>query len=300
MPVIGFLSGRSPGEAAYLVAAFRQGLGETGYVEGKNLTIEYRWAEGRYDRLPTLAAELVGRRVAVITATGGSLAGLAAKAATTAIPIVFTSGGDPVKLGLVASINRPGGNVTGVSSIFAALGAKRLELLRGLMPKATVIGLLVNPNYPSALPEARDVQAGARTLGLQINIFNAGVESDFEPAFAAIVAQKMAGLLVGADAFLQGQRDQLVRLAARHAVPTMYVVRDFVDAGGLMSYGPSTTDAYRQVGVYTGRILKGEKPADIPVLLPTKFELVINLKTAKALGLAIPDKVLALADEVIE
>ncbi len=271
MPVVGFLSGRSPAEAANVVGAFRQGLGETGYFEGKNVAIEYRWAEGRYDRLPALAAELVGRRVEVIAATGGSVSGLAAKAATTTIPIVFTSGGDAVKLGLVASLNRPGGNVTGVNLIFGALGAKRLELLREL-----------------------------RTLGLQIAVLNAPGESDFEPAFAALIAQKMAGLLVGDDPFLQGHRDQLVRLAARHAVPTIYFVRDFVEAGGLMSYGPSITDAYRLAGVYTGRILKGEKPADLPVIQPTKFDLVINLKTAKALGLEIPPKVLALADAVIE
>jgi len=300
MPVIGFLSGRSPGEAASVVGAFHKGLAETGYSEGRNVTIEYRWADGRYDRLPALAAELVGRRVAVIAATGGSVSGLAAKAATATIPIVFSSGGDAVELGLVASLNRPGGNVTGVNLIFGALGTKRLELLHDLIPKAAAIAMLVNLNYPSAATEVQDVEDGAFTLGLKVNILNAGAESDLDPAFAAVVGQKMAGLLVGDDPFLLSQRDQLVRLAARHAVPAIYFSRDFANAGGLMSYGPSIIDAYRVVGVYTGRILKGEKPADLPVIQPTKFELLINLKTAKTLGLEIPAKLLVLADEVIE
>jgi putative tryptophan/tyrosine transport system substrate-binding protein len=300
MPVVGFLSGRSPAEAGYAVAAFRQGLGESGHVEGKNLKIEYRWADGQYDRLPALAAELVGRGVNVIAATGGSVAGLAAKSATTTIPVVFTSGSDPVQIGLVDSLNRPGGNVTGVSFLFADLGAKRLDLLRELLPRAAVIGLLVNPTYPSALPETRDVQASAKALGLEVSILNASAESDFEPTFAAIVAQKLDALLVGDDPFLQSRRDQLVRLAARHAVPTLYYVRDFVAVGGLMSYGPDPADGYRMAGVYTGRILKGEKPFDLPVMQPTKFELGINIKTAKALGLTIPTTLLARADEVIE
>ncbi|HEX9324060.1 MAG TPA: ABC transporter substrate-binding protein [Xanthobacteraceae bacterium] len=299
-PVIGFLSGRSPGESASVVAAFHRGLAETGFIEGKSVTVEYRWADGRYDQLPALAAELVGRHVAVIAATGGSVSGLAAKAATATIPIVFSSGGDAVKLGLVASLNRPGGNVTGANLSFGALGAKRLELLREVIPKATAIAMLVNLNYPSASTEVHDVQVGARTLGLQINILNVGAANEFEPAFAAIAGQKMAALLVGDDPFLQSQRDQLVRLAARHAVPAIYFSRDFVDAGGLISYGPSIIDAYRLVGVYTGRILKGEKPADLPVQAPTKYDLVINLKTAKALGLDIPPTLLARADEVIE
>jgi putative ABC transport system substrate-binding protein len=300
MPVIGFLSGRSPGEAASVVNAFRQGLGETAYFEGKNVTIEYRWAEGRYDRLPAPVAELVGRNVTVIAATGGSVSGLAAKAATATIPIVFISGEDPVKLGLVASLNKPGGNVTGVNLFFTALGAKRLELLRQLMPHATTIAMLVNPNNPTATNDARDVQTGGRALGVQINILKAGNESDFGPAFEAIGEQKMMGLVIGDDPFLLGQRDQLVRLAASYAVPAIYFSREFVDAGGLMSYGTSIPNAYRQAGIYTGQILAGAKPAELPILQPTNFVLFINLKTAKALGLEIPPTLLALADEVIE
>jgi putative tryptophan/tyrosine transport system substrate-binding protein len=300
MPVIGFLSGRSSGEAASVVAAFQRGLEDTGFIEGKNITIEYRWADGKYDRLPAMAAELVSRHVKVIAATGGSVSGLAAKAATATIPVVFSSGGDAVKLGLVASLNRPGGNVTGVNLIFGALGAKRLELLRDLIPQAASIGMLVNLNYPSAATEVQEVEAGALGLGLDVKVLNATAESEFAGAFAAITAQRMAGLLVGDDPFLQSQRDQLVRLAARHAVPAVYFSRDFADAGGLMSYAPSIIDAYRLVGVYTGRILKGARPAELPVIQPTKFDLVINLKTARALGLDVPAKLLALADEVIE
>jgi putative tryptophan/tyrosine transport system substrate-binding protein len=238
--------------------------------------------------------------VKVIAATGGSVSGLAAKAATATIPVVFSSGGDAVKLGLVASLNRPSGNVTGVNLIFGALGAKRLELLRDLIPQAASIGMLVNLNYPSAATEVQEVEAGALSLGLDVKVLNATAESEFAGAFAAITAQRMAGLLVGDDPFLQSQRDQLVRLAARHAVPAVYFSRDFADAGGLMSYGPSIIDAYRLVGVYTGRILKGARPAELPVIQPTKFDLVINLKTARALGLDVPAKLLALADEVIE
>ena len=301
MPVIGFLSGRSPGESASAVAAFRQGLGQIGYFEGKNFTIDYRWAEGQYDRLPILAAELVRRPVAVIAATGGGeVSGLAAKAATTQIPIVFTAGGDPVELGLVQSLNRPGGNVTGITFTFAALGPKRLELVRQLAPKATTIAILINPNYRPSAVEARDVQSIAQSLGLQINVLNASTEREVDTAFATIIQQRIDGLIVGTDPFLLGQRDQLVRLAARHAVPTIYFTREFVDAGGLISYGPSITNGYRQAGTYVGRILNGEKPSDLPVLQPTHFVLFINLKTAKAFGIDLPPTLLALADEVIE
>jgi putative tryptophan/tyrosine transport system substrate-binding protein len=300
MPVIGFLSGRSPGESTALVNAFRQGLAENGYVEGKNITLEFRWADGRYDRLPAFAAELVARQVEVIAATGGSVSGLAAKAVTGTIPIVFSSGGDAVKLGLVASLNRPGGNVTGVNLVFGALGAKRLELLRSLVPAATAVAMLVNPSYPSAASEVQDVEAAGRALGLRISIFNARTESEFEPAFTALAEQKAAALVVADDSYFVSQRDRLVQLAARYAVPAIYITRDFADAGGLMSYGPSIIDAYRLVGVYTGRILKGEKPSALPVLQPTKFELIINLKTAKALGLTVPPTLLVTADEVIE
>jgi putative tryptophan/tyrosine transport system substrate-binding protein len=300
MPVVGFLSARSPGESASAVGAFRQALGQLGYFEGKNFTIEYRWAEGQYDRLPELAAELVRRQVAVIAATGGEVSGVAAKTATTTIPIVFTIGGDPVEAGLVASFNRPGGNVTGVTYTFAALGPKRLEIVRQLAPNATSVAILINPNYRPGLVEARDVQTSAQFLGLQINLLNASTESEIDRAFPTLVQQRTDALIVGTDPFLLGQRDQLVRLAARHALPTIYFTREFVDAGGLISYGPNITNGYRQAGTYVGRILNGEKPSDLPVLQPTHFVLFINLRTAKALGIELPPTLLALADEVIE
>ncbi len=299
-PVVGFLSGRSPDESAELVRAFRRGLSETGFTEGSNVTIEFRWADGHYDRLATLAAELVQHRVAAIAAVGGGVSGLAAKTVTSTIPIVFSSGGDAVKIGLVQSLNKPGGNVTGVNLIFGALGAKRLEYLRSLVPSAATLGILSNPDYPSAATEVRDVVAGAHDLGLAIKTADATAERDIEPAFAALAGQKVAGLIVADDPFLQSRRDQVVGLAARHRIPTVYFSRDFADAGGLMSYGPNIVDAYRLVGVYTGRVLKGEKPADLPVLQPAKFELVINLKTAKTLGVTIPTSLLATADDVIE
>jgi putative ABC transport system substrate-binding protein len=298
MPMIGFLSGRSQGEAATTVSAFRQGLSDAGYVEGKNVTIEYRWAEGRYDRLPAMAAELVGRQVAVIAAAGG--AELAAKAATTTIPIVFTTGGDPVELGLVASLNRPGGNLTGVTFLASDLGAKRLELLRQFAPNAKTIAMLMNPTYQPTAAEVRDVQAAARTLGLQINVLNASTGGEIDTAFATLERERPDALIVGGDPTLLGRRDQVVPLAAGHTLPTIYPQREYVDAGGLMSYGTSLIDGYRKTGVYAGKILSGTMPASLPVLQPTKFDLIVNLKTAKALGLTTPNALLVAADEVIE
>ena len=298
MPVIGFLSGRSPGEAASAVAAFRLGLGDLGYIEGKNVTIEYRWADGQYDRLSALAADLVRLRVSVILAAGGSP--LAAKAATTTIPIVFTHGGDPVKEGLVASLNRPGGNATGVVFFSSVLGAKRLELLRQLVPKATTFGVLAIPNIPETQAERRDLKAAAQTIEQQVIILDVRSDRDIETAFATFVQRGVGALLGGAGPFLHSHRDRIVALAARHAMPAIYPNREYVVAGGLMSYGTSITDGYRQAGIYTGRILKGEKPAELPVIQSTKFELVINLKIAKTLGLTVPQNLLVAADEVIE
>jgi len=299
MPVIGFLSSEAPGSFATLVAAFRQGLGESGYVEGQNVAIEYRWAEGRYDRLTALAADLVARKVDVI-ATGSTAAILAAKNATLTIPIVFFGGGDPVRDGLVASLARPGGNLTGVSVMASELMPKRLDLLSALVPQAGAIGLLVNPNNAGTEPMIRDVQEAARAKGVQLAILKAASESDIDAAFASLVRLHVGALVVGADAFFVSRRDQLVMLASRDAVPAIYFTREFAASGGLVSYGTSPTGTWRQVGIYTGRILKGAKPADLPVHQPTKFELVINLKTAQALGLTIPQSLLARADEVIE
>jgi putative ABC transport system substrate-binding protein len=300
MPVIGFMSGRSPADSAKEVEAFHKGLAGTGFVQGRNVAIEFRWADGHYDRLPGLARELVSRPVAIIVAVGGGASGLAAKSVTSSTPIVFASGGDAVQIGLVASLNRPGGNVTGVNIIFGALGPKRLGLLHELIPAATAVAMLVNPKYPSAAIEVQDVEAAGRSLGLRIHVSNAHTESEIAAAFASLAQQKLAGLLVADDPFLQSQRARIVESAERLAIPAIYFSRDFVDANGLMSYGPSLPDVYRLVGEYTGRILKGEKPAELPVVQPTKFELVINLKTAKALGLTIPPTLLARADEVIE
>ena len=300
MPVIGWLSARSPAEAASVLQAFRQGLGQVGYYEGKNVTIEYRWAEGRYDRLPDLAAELVRRQVAVIAATGGEPSPLAAKAATTTIPIVCTLGGDPVETGLVASFNRPGGNLTGTTIMTLEMASKRLDLVRQLVPNATAIGMLVNPKFPTASAEAREVQDAARSRGIQSNLLNASTESEIDAAFTTTVEQRNGALIIGTDPFLLGQRDQLVRLAARHMIPTIYFLREFVEAGGLMSYGPNIANGYRQAGVYTGLILNGANPAVLPIVRPTQFVLYLNLKTAKTLGLQIPPLLLALADEVIE
>jgi putative ABC transport system substrate-binding protein len=297
MPVIGFLSGRSPGDAGYVLVPFRQGLKEAGFVEGENVTIEYRWAEYQTERLPALADDLVRRQVSVLVAGGTSQQ---AKAATTTIPVVFTTGLDPVLYGLVPSLSRPSGNLTGVTFYSGALGVKQLELLRELVPKADLIGMLVNPTMPSAAPQARDAQEAASALGLRIHILHAGSERDFEAAFATLAQVRADALLVAVDQLFDSHPRQLVALATRHAVPAIYNLREFVAAGGLMSYGASIADTYRQAGVYAGRILKGANPADLPVILPTKFELVINLKATAALGLTVPPTLLARADEVIE
>src|SRR6266851_2859615 len=299
MPVIGFLNTLSPHNmATNVMDEFRQGLKEAGFVDGQNVRIEYRWAEGHYDRLPALAADLVRRQVAVIAATGGEPSPQVVKAATQTIPIVFMANGDPVAAGLVASLNRPGGNLTGVTIFGMMAAGKRLELLRQLMPKAGTIAYLMNPNNPNR--EFDNVQAAARSVGQQILVLNADGGREIDTAFATIAQQGVAALLVASDPLFFDRRDQLIALAARQAIPAIYYLRAFSEAGGLLSYGNALTDMYRQVGIYTGRVLKGEKPADLPVMQATKFELVINLKTAKTLGLEIPPGVLALADEVID
>jgi putative tryptophan/tyrosine transport system substrate-binding protein len=300
MPVVGFLSSRSPGESAHLVASFRQGLRELGYLEGQNVMIEFRWADGRYDQLPALADDLVGRRVAVIASAGGTVTAKAAKAATKSIPIVFTIGGDPVRHGLVASLSRPGGNVTGVNQFTSEMVAKRLELLQELMPKGNAITFLINPSNPNTEADTTDVRDAARSLRLQLQVLSASTEGELEIAIAAAGRLDKGTVLVNADPFFDSRRDHLVALVARHALPAIYAWRDYPAAGGLMSYGSSIADNYRQAGVYAGRILKGEKPSDLPVLQPIKFEFVINLKTAKTLGLEVPPTLLARADEVIE
>jgi putative ABC transport system substrate-binding protein len=298
MPLVGYLHSGSPSPNAHLVAAFRQGLMEAGYVEDRNVGIEFRWAEGRYDQLPALAAELIARHVSVIVAQGGDPPSLAARSLTATIPIVFTSSSDPVKLGLVNSLNRPGGNVTGVWLYTSLLGTKRLELLRQLLPANTLIAVLVNPSNPNAQTDMAELQDAARVLGQSITLVKASTEAEIDAGFAAL-AQSRA-LLVNTDPFYLARRDQIVALAARNQVMAIYAQREFVAAGGLISYGASLADGYHQVGLYTGQVLKGENPADIPVMQPTKFEMAINLKTAKSLGLSIPATLLVLADEVIE
>ena len=299
MPVIGLLSALSEKQASELLVMFRRGLKEVGFVEGQNIALEYRWADGQYDRLPAMAAELVRRPVTLIAAQAPPAA-LAARAATTTIPIVFVVGFDPIAAGLVTSFNRPGGNATGMTLITGPLGQKRLEILRELAPKAAVVAMLVNPISPDAVPEIRDVQATAQAIGLQLKMFNASAPGELDAAFAAIAEQRPDALLVGSDPFLLIRREELVALVSRLRVPAVYPFREFVAAGGLVSYGTNIANAYRQAGIYAGRILKGAIPADLPVMQPTTFELVINLKTAKTLGLDIPPILHARSDEVIE
>jgi putative ABC transport system substrate-binding protein len=300
MPVIGYLGAQSPAAFASRVRAFRQGLGETGYVEGRNVAIEFRWAEGQHDRLSALAADLIGRQVAVIVAPGGAPAALAAKSATTTIPIVFEMGADPIAMGLVGSLNRPEGNLTGVSSLNVEVTPKRLEILHEMVPAAAVVAVLVNPTSPTADSQLRNLQAAARALGLQLHVLYASIERDFDTVFVTLLQLRAGGLVVASDGFFATHSEQLAALTVRHAVPAIHQSRDFSIAGGLMSYGGNFVESHRQAGVYTGRILKGEKPADLPVQLVTKVELFINLKAAKTLGVTVPLPLLGRADEVIE
>jgi putative tryptophan/tyrosine transport system substrate-binding protein len=300
MPVIGYLSTRSPADTAHLVAAFRSGLAQNDYVEGKNLTVEYRWALGQYDRLPALAAELIRLPLSVLATSGGEPSALAATAATKTIPIVYLVGGDPVREGLAVSFNHPGGNATGITLLTNLLEPKRFGLLRELVPGAATIGVLLNPKFPSAEPALRDVQAAASGVGMQIKVFRASTDDEIDAAFVGISQQHLAALAIVADPFFDTRREKLVALAARHAVPAMYHFREYAVAGGLISYGIDNAEAYRQLGIYTGQVLRGTKPADLPIMQATKFQLVINLKTAKVLGLKISDNLLSLADEVIE
>src|SRR5262249_17006055 len=302
MPVIGFLNGQSAQAFAPMVASFRRGLNEAGYVDGQNVAIEYRWADGRLDRLPPLAADLVRRQVTVIAATGGNNSALVAMQATSTIPIVFTSSDNPMERGLVASINRPGGNVTGVSWFSAELGAKRLGLLHELVPNATIVALLINPDNPESARQPAELLNAAHAIGLQLILLTATTASDIDTAFTAMAQNRVGALLVGSDPFFANRREQLIALAGRHAIPTIFADagREVAEAGGLMNYGNSLADAYRRAGIHTGRILKGAKPSELPVDQATKFELIINLRTAKALGLTVPDTLLARADEVIE
>lgn len=300
IPVIGFVSSRSPADSAHVVTAFRKGLSEVGYIDGQNLAIEFRWAEGKYDRLPALVADLLIYKINVLVAVGGEPSAFAAKAATSTIPIVFTVGGDPVKAGLVASLNRPGGNATGISLLTTAPESKRLGLLHELVPKAAPIGVLINPNYADAENQAREVQDAARSIGQEIRISKAGIDKDLESAFTTFVEQRIEALLVCADPFFDTRRDRIVAFAAQSRLPAIYQFREYTVAGGLMSYGISLTEGYRQVGIYAGQILKGTKPDELPIQQSIKFEFVINVKTAKALGIEVPPTMLARADEVIE
>jgi putative ABC transport system substrate-binding protein len=299
MPVIGYLSSQSTDLGAPFVLAFRQGLNESGYVEGRNVAIEYRWANGQYERLPALAADLVRRRVTVIAALAAPSA-MVAKAATTTIPVAFEVGVDPVKMGLIASLSRPGGNLTGVTNLNVELGPKKLELLHKLVPAATIIGLLVNPANPNSEIVSKGIQAAARTLGVEIDVRRASTEREIDTAFASLVQARVGGLVISPDPLFVARTKQLAALTVRHAVPAVFEYREFATAGGLMSYGSDLRDAYRLVGLYVGRILKGDKPADLPVQQVVKVELIVNLKTAKALGLTIPETLLATADEVIQ
>jgi putative ABC transport system substrate-binding protein len=300
MPVIGFLSSRSPSESSGVVAAFRQGLGESGFVEGQNLAIAFRWAEGRYDRLPALAAELTGLRVNVLFAAGGPPSAVAAKAATTTIPIVFSAVNHAVELGLVASLHRPGGNLTGMSVFTAEIAEKNVELLKEMVPTAAILAYLINPTSPAAKIYSDSVVAAGRSLGITVRAVDASTEQELDNAFASSKGFGAGGLVVVGEPFFDTQRDRIVALAERYALPAMYTFREYVTAGGLMSYGPSLPDSYRRGGIYVGRILKGEKPADLPVMQPAKFDFAINLKTARALGLSIPQSLIYRADEVIE
>jgi putative tryptophan/tyrosine transport system substrate-binding protein len=301
MPVIGFLSSRSPGESAGVVAGFRQGLTEAGFVEGQNVMVAFRWAEGHYDRLPALAAELVGLRVAILFTAGGPPAAFAAKAATQTIPIVFSAAIDPERIGLVTSLNRPGGNVTGMSLFPSELAAKSVQLLKRLLPSAKLIGYLINPSStPTASVYISEASAAANALGISIRILNASTEQELDELFASLPKSGISGLAIPAEPFFDSQRDRIVTLAARYSIPAIYGLREYAVAGGLMSYGTSLPDTYRRAATYAGRVLKGEKPADLPVMQPTKYDLVLNMKTAKSLGLNITEQLLALADEVIE
>ncbi len=300
MPVVGFLSSRSQKDSANVLAAFREGLAEAGFVEGKNVAVEFRWAEGRYDQLPEMAVDLVKLRVAALFAAGGPPAALAAKSATSTIPIVFSAAAEPVELGLVASLNRPGGNVTGMSNFANELWAKNVQLLKELVPGAAIVGYLINPSSPNSESYLKGAAAGSSTMGIDVRVVKASTEAEFEEAFASLVKSGAGGLVVPNEPFFDSRRDLIVALAAKSAMPTIYTIREYPLAGGLISYGPSLQDAYRKAAVYLGRILKGAKPSDLPVQQPTKFEMVINLKAAKALNLSVPPTLLARADEVIE